>query len=259
MRPLNNVKVVVTRAQQQAGDFASLLENEGAKIIYFPTIEFKEPDDMSVIDNAIDNLESYDWIIFTSVNAVRFFFRRMRVFLKNVTDIKNMKIGVIGPRTADVLKKMGVNIDIVPDEYRAEGLINNLLKVGVSGKKVLIPRALIGREIIPDTLSDNGADVVVAPVYFTKPPNGLDAATLLNAFANNSKIILTFTSGSTVKNFFAIFSDEQLETFIDKVKIAALSPVTGEVLERLGHSVDIMPESYTSKDLAEAIVECCRN
>jgi uroporphyrinogen III methyltransferase/synthase len=261
--PFNNVKVVVTRAKRQAGEFAGLLEGAGAKVVYFPTIEFKEPDDLSVVDNAIQKLgadkSAYDWIIFTSANGVDSFFDRLRFHSKDVSTISAIKVGVVGPKTAYTLKKMGIKIDIVPEDYRAEGLIKSLLEKGVSGKKILIPRALIGREILPDTLRENGAEVTVAPVYETVTPCNADAEGLLRILDKKSSIIISFTSGSTVKNFFALFDDKQIKNLKSRVKIAVLSPVTAEVVKKFGFNVDIMPDMYTAKDLAVSIIQALRS
>jgi uroporphyrinogen III methyltransferase/synthase len=171
-----------------------------------------------------------------------------------VAAIENVKVGVVGPVTAAALKKTGVAIDLVPDNYRAEGLISELVKIGVDGKKILLPRAIIGREVLPVALRKNGAKVTVATVYKTVAPRNADASGLLKIFADGGEIVLTFTSGSTVKNFFKMFTKEQTESFIDKVKIAAISPVTADIVERMGFHVDIIPKVYTAKDLADSII-----
>ena len=252
-RSLDNVKVVVTRAKEQADEFAAYLEDAGAEIIYFPTIEFIDPDDTSVIDSAINSLDSYDWIIFTSVNAVRFFFKRLEHHSLDAGAIEGIKVGVVGPKTASVLKNIDVAIDLVPEDYRAEGLISGLTKTGIAGKKILLPRAFVGREVLPVTLRKNGADLTVAPIYKTVAPSDADVPGLMKIFAGGGEIVLTFTSGSTVKNFFKMFTKEQIESFIDRVKIAAISPVTANIVKRMGYHVDIVPKIYTGKDLADAI------
>jgi uroporphyrinogen III methyltransferase/synthase len=256
-KPLDGVKVVVTRAKGQAESFASLLEDRGAKVILFPTIEFKEPDDLTAIDDALNRLSddktAFDWIIFTSANGVKFFFKRLNELKKDGSVLSSLRIGVVGPKTADSLKKRGVEIDLVPPDYRAEGLIKELIDAGISGKKVLIPRALVGRCILPDTLRSYGADVTMAPVYETVTPKTADKTYLINTVLNDGDIILTFTSGSTAKNFFALFTKEEVNGFIDKVKIAVISPVTGEIINELGYDVDIVPNTYTTDDLADEI------
>ena len=257
-RPLDNVKIVVTRAHEQAGEFAALLEDNGATVIFFPTIEFREPADLSVIDDAINDLSkdngAFDWVIFTSANGVKFFMKRLEALSLDLSVISQAKVGSVGPKTAALLKRHGVQVDLIPRDFRAEGLISDLQKVGISDNNILIPRALVGRNILPDTLRENGANVTLAPVYETVAPEGIDKAALVKDFDDGGEVILTFTSGSTVKNFFALFSDEEIKGFIDKVRIAVISPVTADVVKKSGYIVDIMPETYTAKDLADAII-----
>ncbi len=251
---LKNVKVVITRAKGQADEFANVLAAAGAQTIYFPTIEFRAPDDLGAVTDAVSRINSYDWVIFTSANGVRFFFELLHRFGKDDRALTGVSTGVVGPKTAAALKEYGVSIDLVPEDYRAEGLISGLVEAGLTGKRILIPRALIGREVLPVTLREHGADVTVAPVYETTSPADMDTDGLLRVIGDGADTVLTFTSGSTAKNFFAAFSDGQLHRFIGKAKIAALSPVTKKVVEKMGYSVDIVPAVYTAKDLAEAII-----
>lgn len=254
-KTLEGVNIVVTRARQQAGEFVDLLNIAGANVIYFPTIEFKEPEDLSIIDDAIKNLTRYNWIIFTSANGVRFFFKRFSELSKSTNEFKVIKVGVVGPKTSEALHNVGIRVDLVPKDYRAEGLIKELLKAGVEGNKILIPRALVGRDILPDTLCKFGAQVTVAPIYETISPSGLDTENLMKEIYEGNETILTFTSGSTVINFFNSFDDEQIARMKEKVKVAVISPITADAVMQLGFKVDIIPQVFTAKHLVEAIIE----
>ena len=256
-KPLSNVKVVVTRAKEQAVEFADILKKMGAEVIFFPTIKFEEPDNLTIVNKAIqslsDNKNAYDWLIFTSANGVRFFFKRVKALGKEKSVLSNLKVGVVGPKTAEILREEGVHIDLIPKDYSAEGLISGLLREGISGKKILIPRARYGREILPGTLRANGAKVTLISVYRTVAPDGIDKGDILKATNDDSKVILTFTSGSTVKNFFKLFDEKEKKFLKNKAKIAVISPVTAKAVEKMKFHVDIVPKVFTTKDLADEI------
>ncbi|MFC1855080.1 uroporphyrinogen-III synthase [Thermodesulfobacteriota bacterium] len=256
---LTNVRAVVTRAKDQAEAFSSLLEGAGIKVIHFPTIEFSEPDDLSAINGAIDDLKknknAFAWIIFTSANGVKFFMKRLTALGADNSLLDSVRVAVVGPKTKEALEKLGVRVDLVPKDFRAEGLLESLFEEGVKGKRILIPRALYGRAVLIDTLENNGADVTLAPVYETVTPKGMNKDDILSKLDEGLELVLTFTSGSTVRNFLALFDESEREKIKESIKIAVISPVTKGVLDKAGYSVDIMPEVYTANNLANAILE----
>jgi uroporphyrinogen III methyltransferase/synthase len=166
-KPLLGKGVVITRPEEQAADLAALLREAGARVIYFPTIKIVPPDRFDDLDRAIDTIAMYDWIIFTSANGVKFFFKRFHERGKDIRDLKGSGICTIGPATAASIGNRGLRVDIVPDEYISEGVVQAFEGQNLHGKRVLLPRAEIARDIIPDGLSKLGATVDVVTAYRT--------------------------------------------------------------------------------------------
>ena len=253
-RPLFGKRVVVTRAREQASDFRILLEKKGAHCLEFPTIEVVEPDSWTYVDRAIGRLEDYDWVIFTSVNGVRFFFRRLGEQGEDVRALRGVRIGAIGPKTAAALTNRGLRLDLVPSEYRAEAVIDALGKQGVHGKNFLLPRAAKAREILPQKLNEMGARVDVVTVYETiRPPGKGDEVRRL--LQKGDIACLTFTSSSTVENFAAMFPDEDLVSLVGHAAVACIGPITAETARLHGLEVTVMPSEYTIEALTAKIVE----
>jgi uroporphyrinogen III methyltransferase/synthase len=253
-RPLFGKTVVVTRAREQASDFRVLLEEKGAQCLEFPTIEIVAPASWSPLDRAIKRLENYDWAIFTSVNGVRFFFRRLEEQGEDVRALGGIRIGAIGPKTAEAITEQGLRLDLVPSEYRAEAVIEALGQKEVRGKKFLLPRAAKAREILPEKLQEMGAKVDVVSAYETvRPPRrGEEVRRLLQ---QGDIACITFTSSSTVENFAAMFPDEDLPSLVGQTTVACIGPITAETARRQGLEVSVMPAEYTIEGLAAEIVE----
>ncbi len=251
--PLLGKKVLVTRTRQQASELVKLLERKGAGCIECPTIEVKQVEDLSIIDKAISQLDHFDWIIFSSPNAVKFFFLRIDQLGKDIRILGRAKIAVVGASTGKALKKHHINVDIVPEDFRAEGLLDAFSKIDLSNAKVLIPRAVVAREILPKGLSEMGAEVLVAPCYETVPPEV--APQTLELLEEEDIDVVTFTSSSTVKNFFKTIPENIIKKIISKAKIACIGPVTAKMAEKMGLKCDIMPKMSTIPSLVEAIEE----
>lgn len=237
-------KILVTRTRQQASKLTRQLENLGAEVIEFPTIKISPPsDNFKSLDTAIKNLTTFDWIIFTSANGVEKFFERLKFFKLDARIFCTAKIAAIGSATAEKLADFGIVADLVPAEFRAEGLIAEL-KDKVAGKKILIARAEVARDILPRELEKLGADVTVAKVYKTE-----SAAENFSKIADEKIDLVTFTSSSTVENFVAAFGADYLQ----KVKTAAIGPVTAQTLKNFGVTADIVADEFTIAGLVEAI------
>jgi len=250
-RPIFGKKIVVTRAREQASGFVSQLAGLGAQVLEFPTIKIVPPDSYQGLDAAIKEIESYDWVIFTSPNGVGCFLERLKACGKDIRDLKGVKICSIGPETAKRISNLGVSVDFVPSEYRAEGIIEGIGEV--SGKRILIPRAKEAREILPDTLREKGAFVNIATAYGTiKGDNDID---IKSALENNEIDIITFTSSSTVKNFVSMVKERDCFSLLDGVKIASIGPITANTVKEEGLNTDIMPTEYTISALTDAIIE----
>ena len=251
-RPLMGRSIVVTRAREQASDLVKRLSDLGAECIECPTIETVPTDDTKPLDTAIDNLSSYEWLIFTSVNGVNFFFNRLFEKNKDVRALNHVHTAVIGPATAKRLFDFGLKSDIVPESYRAESVVKAFAQEDIVGKKILLPRAKEARPVLPIELTRMGAVVDEVTAYCTKAVKD-DADVILKRLKERAIDMITFTSSSTVKNFRALLPSEGLDSLIQGVTIAAIGPITADTARNLGFDVHIVAESYTIDGLCEAI------
>jgi uroporphyrinogen III methyltransferase/synthase len=248
--PLTGKRILITRAWGQVEEFSHLLEGYGAQVVAFPTIEIAPPEDWRSLDDAVARLDTYDWIIFTSVNGVRFFTRRLKEKGKGITTLGGKKICAIGPRTQGELEGMGLTVHFRPSEYRAERVAEGLKARGIQGKKILLPRAREARSILPEALREAGALVDEVEAYQSvKPVQGKDS---LAAILKKGIDVMVFTSSSTIRNFMELLPDK---TAIHGVKVAIIGPVTGATARDYGLEPTIMPSEYTIPSLVQAIVE----
>ncbi len=247
--PLFGRKIVVTRAADQAAEFSERLRALGADAIELPVIALEPPADPAPLDRAIENLASYDWLIFTSVNGVRFFLDRLD---RSPQDLRSLKarICAIGPATRKAIEDLHLKVDRMPEEYVAESLIQAFAGENLAGKKMLLPRAAVGRDVIPVELAKLGAQMDVVEAYRNVvPPNA--AARAHEIFSAEKKPDwITFTSSSTVKNLLAITGREVLEG----VRIASIGPVTSSTLCAHGLKVDAEAKKFTVDGLIDAIL-----
>ena len=255
-KPLFGKRIVVTRARDQASDLVARLSELGAECVEFPTIEVIPPLSWNALDRAIGNLETYHWLIFTSVNGVNSFFLRLEHSAKDVRGLKGIRIAAIGPKTANAIRQKGARADLVPDEYRAEAVVEAFRKSGVTGLRMLLPRAAEAREVLPDELIKMGAAVEVVEAYRTVKPEGDKNA--IRAMLEKGDIhMVTFTSSSTVNNFMEMFEGEsdRLLKWMEQVTVACIGPVTAKTAAQRGLSVRITPSDYTIEGLTQAIVD----
>ena len=242
--------IVITRPEKQSEEFAALLREEGARVISFPTIRIVPPEDYGDLDRAINNIEKYQWIVFTSANGVRFFFERFCELRNDIRDLKGIKICAIGPATRAGVEEYNIRVDMVPEEYISGGVVDAFRSGDVSGKNFLLPRAEIAGDIISDGLSELGVNVDVVTAYRTVN-SGEDGKTV-KELMNNGKIdLITFTSPSTVTNFMDIIGNET--TIPNHIKIACIGPVTESACRKAGLGVDIMQGPYSIPGLVDAI------
>jgi len=258
-RPLFGKRILVTRAREQASDLVKLLSDLGAECLECPTIKVVPPDDWKPLDNAVENLSDYNWIVFTSVNGVKFFFERLFAKGKDVRALGHLKTASIGPATAKKLFDFGLKSDIIPESYRAESVVEAFQKEDIKGKKILLPRAEEARPVLPVELKKMGATVDEITAYCTKEVR--DNADILTDQLREGDIdIITFTSSSTVKNFRAILpqDDKELQNLMRDIMIAGIGPITADTAKELGFDVHIVAESFTIPGLCEAIVNGVR-
>lgn len=251
-RPLFGKRIVVTRSRTQAGELSKMLEDLGAEAVEFPTIEIRPPEDFVPLDRAIGDLDSFDWLVFTSVNGVDAFFERLGRHGLDLRSVpRGARIAAIGPATKERIEASGLRVDVVPKEYRAEALLEEVSGETLAGKRVLIPRAKVAREVLPERLREAGAEVVVPPAYESAPSDkGKDA--LAKRLQNGEIDCVTFTASSTVENFARAFEGETAE-LLENTKVACIGPVTADTARDLGLRVDIEANEYTIPGLVAAI------
>lgn len=251
--PLFGRRIALTRERENAGLFSKELERQGAVIYYLPAISIFPPEDFEAVDQAIHEIESFDWLIFTSANAVRYFLDRLIRQGRDVRDLKGLKICTVGTSTARSLKTRGIRTDLIPEEFTGEGVVAALLKEGeIPGKRVLIPRAEKAREVIPDALRKSGAKVVVATVYRNIAPE-IDPQALQEILVNRKADLIVFTSPSNIRNFLRSVEKEGLQETLSEIKIACIGPVTAAAAKAAGLSVVIEPEESTLESVSESI------
>jgi uroporphyrinogen III methyltransferase/synthase len=257
-QPLAGRTVVITRARDQANDFVVELEHYGARVIVCPTIEITEPQSYERLDEAIDHLYGYDWVIFTSVNGVDHFFRRLQASGHKAEEIDALKLCAIGDATADRLHDLKVHVDLIPEEFKAEGVFRALERFigreALQGLNILLPRALVARDYLPKALEQAGARVDVVPAYRTTLPASLDRGRVAAMLSGGADCI-AFTSSSAVKNLAQLFDTQDLSGALSGVIIACIGGVTAKTASDHGLEVEIQPEHSSIPALARAIAE----
>jgi uroporphyrinogen III methyltransferase/synthase len=252
-RPLFGKRIIVTRARQQASALVERLSALGAACLEFPTIRIEPPATWDGLDAAIDDLGSYHWLVFTSVNGVDPFFERLFNKGGDARTLAHLKTAVIGPATAERLINYGLKSDIVPQNYRAESVVAAFAKQDLKGKKILLPRAKEARPVLPVELTRMGAQVEEIPVYETVM-DADSAQGIRNALTRGEVDLVTFTSSSTVTNFHQMLPEDQQQSLMQGVRTAAIGPITAQTARGLGFSVDIEAQTYTIDGLVDAIL-----
>ncbi len=253
-RALFGKTVVITRARAQASELVRKLSDLGAACLECPTIRVVPPEDWAPLDAAIDNLGTYDWLVFTSANGVSFFFERLYKKDKDVRALKDVSTAAIGPATAKRLRDFGLKSDIIPETYQAESIVEAFRQEPMNGKRVLLPRAKEARPVLPVELRKMGAVVDEIVAYQTEQTRE-NVDVLIKHLEEGSIDLLTFTSSSTVKNFKALLPPDRFESLIKGVTVASIGPITADTARDLGFKVDIMAQDYTIDGLCEAILK----
>ena len=284
-RPLSGKRVLVTRTREQASQLSALLREQGAEAVECPTIEVQPLEDFSVMDRALNDLERYDSVIFTSVHGVRSVVSRLQVLGIGLDGLSRLHLSAIGPATARELIKAGLHVDYQPKEYVAEAIVEGL--DGVAGKRILLPRADIAREALAIGLREKGAVVDEVDAYRTVPATG-EAGRVCQLLASGQVDVVTFTSSSTVRNFFgllqqgtgnkerrkggegrgsrveqggqgALTEQRRAVELLQGVKVACIGPITSQTARELGLRVDIEATEYTIAGLVDALEEYYEN
>lgn len=262
-KALQGVRVLVGRARHQAGALSAELRKHGAEVIEVPFIEIRNPRSFKPLDSALKNLNTYDWLILTSVNGVEAMWnrlRKLRLKPRVVDPAGRVRLAAIGPATRKAIEDRGLKVDVVPKEYVAESVVRSL-KGKVKGKRVLLVRAKIARDVIPRELRRAGAQVDVIEAYETVVPRA--SRTRLQQVMNNPvqrPHIVTFTSSSTVKNFVELLGARKKSraSQLHGIRAASIGPVTSATLRELGLPVQIAARKFTIPGLVSAIVSAVR-
>lgn len=256
-KPLRGRTIVITRARAQAAPFVKAVEALGGEVVEFPTIEILPPESYDPLDKAIQEMARYDWIVFTSANGVSHFFDRLHHLKRGIGELKGKKIAAIGPETARALRSNGLRVDLLPQEYRAEAILDGLKPEEVKGKRVLLPRAARARDVLPDTLRKWGAEVDVVQAYRTAAARS-DAGSLKSLLERKKIDVIAFTSSSTVAHFAALFPGEDLKRLLGHTAIACIGPITEQTAAEMGIKADVVAKDYTIAGLVGAIVDFIR-
>jgi uroporphyrinogen III methyltransferase/synthase len=259
-KALEGRTVLITRAREQAAEFAAELEAYGARVVACPTIEIVPPTSYAQLDEAIENLFGYDWLILTSANAVEHFLARLTNSGKDVSELDNLRVCAIGEATAARLVEAHVHVDVVPEQSRAEGVFA-ALEAYLGGREqfdnlnFLLPRAAVARDFLPRALEAAGARCDVVEAYRTVRPETTDRARTEALLVGGGVDVITFTSSSTVKNFAQLFDTRDLRSLLSGVRVACIGAVTAEVAAEYGLRAEIVPAESNARALARAIAQ----
>lgn len=251
-KPLFGKRILVTRARAQASELSEKIDELGGEAVEFPMIRMIPPQDPTELDQALASLGEYDWVIFTSVNGVKYFFERLKALKIDIRTMFKAKVAAVGPKTASALEDRGIMVKLLPVDFRNEGILDRIKEEMQPGEKVLLPRADIAREILPNELVKMGLEVTEVDVYETVT-DLTQASELIDMLRNREIHIITFTSSSTVKNFVSALEGENLGELLKGVSIACIGPITAETAVELGLSVDAVAHEYTIDGLVEVL------
>jgi uroporphyrinogen III methyltransferase/synthase len=252
VRPLFGRRIVVTRAREQAAQLADALEQEGAEVITLPAIRILPPSDPAKLQAACDRAETFDWIVFTSTNAVRHF---MREFLarRDIRDLKGPRICAVGPTTAAAITEYGVRVDLTASSYRSEGVVQALTDLGIDRRRILLPRSEIARELLVEELRAAGGEVEDVAAYTTAGAAEGSGEDINRMLLDHEIDAVTFTSASTVRHFVDLIGSEVAADLLRATTVAAIGPVTAEAAAQLGITATVVPAEFTIPALVAAL------
>jgi uroporphyrinogen-III synthase len=247
---LSGKRVLVTRSAEQAGELAALVRDAGGVPVLFPTIRLVPPDDTGPLDREIGRITSFDWVLFTSANAARFFRERAdRLGLSSWPG--SVRAASVGPGTTRALESLGVPVLLTAETHTGEGLFEALRPHGVAGKRFLLPRAEEGRETLPELIAREGGEVVAVVAY----RNGLAEReeSAAEEIVSRPPDVCTFASPSSFRNLFELLGEAKAREMLGRSRIAVIGEVTRRAVEQREFRVDIVPETYTLKGMVDAV------
>ncbi len=256
--PLKGKTIVITRTIEQSRESAAALTNLGANVILVPTLEIVPPSDWSKFDSVVAHPDKIDFIIFTSVHAVQMFSKRCKE-VGTIINYNRIKVVAVGNKTSSYCHKNNISVNIVPEKFSAEGVIEALSKYNLKNKVVFIPRSAIGREELPLGLKDLGAIIKSVPVYNVAIPSGDNLKLSLQQLDSSQIDLFIFTSPSTFENFLQIADIKNPFQYFGRFDVAAIGPTTKEAIEAKKVKVKIMPDEFTISGLINKIVDYYSN
>lgn len=251
-RPLFGLKGLVTRVRAQASDLSELLRQHGATPLEMPVIRLEPPDSWAPVDDALATAETFDWVIFTSANAVTMLQEHLAATGADIRALKGPRVAAIGPATAAAAQAAGLHVSLCPDEYVAEALVEALAAEGLAGKRLLLLRAAQARDVLPDRAREAGAEVVIAPVYQTLPAEALDPK-IIAMLEKKQVDFVTFASSSSVSSFMGALGPEQARRLLEGVCVGCIGPITAATARESGLSPTVVPEEHTIEALVSAL------
>jgi len=255
-QPLSGKRFLVTRTQSQAQEFVALLESNGAEAVCVPTIEIVPPPNWEPLDVAMRNLDDFDIVVFTSVNGVDAFFERLLENNQYYGVLTDITVVAVGPTTAEALKRNFTKPDLMPEDHRAEGLVDIILQQGVENKKILYPRAEVVRPLLVDSLTNAGAEVVAPVAYRTVMPED-NAEQIRRLLLKGTLDAICFSSSSTFKNLVRMLGDDA-KRLLNRTRLFSIGPQTSETIVQCGFRVDLEPQNWTMASLVQAMIEYYR-
>jgi uroporphyrinogen III methyltransferase/synthase len=256
-RPLFGKRVLVTRPREQSAEFVALLESLGAQAIEAPMISIAPPADWGPLDEICQRVGEFDWIVFSSGHGVDYFFNRLLAGPLDLRALKNARLCAVGPSTAEHLTRLGLKVDLVPAESKAEAVVQAMNDTGtITGSRVLVPRADIGREVIAEGLRKRGADVTEVVAYRTVAvdPDRDGGPDVFRMLLEKGIDVVTFTSPSAVRNFVEVIGAEPAADLLKTTIVASIGPVTAEAATHFDIHSQVVPNQYTIKAMVDAIV-----
>jgi uroporphyrinogen III methyltransferase/synthase len=257
-RPLFGKRILVTRPREQAAELADLLEGLGAQAIEAPLIRIMPPEDYTALDEACASIDRFDWVVFTSGNAVDAFMQRLLRSARDLRALGGVRLCAVGPATTERLARHGLKVDLMPEEYRAETLAQALAASGdVRDLKIFLPRADIGREVVAQELRKHGAEVTEAVAYRTVIADAEREGEpdIYRMLLERRIDVVTFTSASAVRSFVKMMGAEPAADLLRTTVVASIGPVTAEAAAQCNIKTTVMPTQYTIPALVDAIVE----
>lgn len=251
---LQNKHIVITRNIETDPTIVTMLENQGAQVTHLPTIKIEPVDDYSEFDKQVKSFAKFDYLVFSSTNAVIYFCARVKN-LKIDLDYSKVKIIAVGSATAAKCKESGLRVDIIPQNFSARGIFNELVNKNLNSIKVFIPSSTIARQELPFLLTESGAEVYSVPVYKNIIPPYHEIKSLLEYIKEKKPDLFIFTSPSTFKNFIKILQIPDLIQYFTGTEIAVIGTVTAAAVRETGLKINIIPDEFTMNSLSEKIVQ----